>query len=203
MKLTLENVAVIDKILLKKYGLIYRDIRLELLDHLVSELELMEGSFEEKISEFMDSEKDFIQKTNTLLTQQYSKNGLQQVAKAVFSLKFILLYVMTTLVFSYLVSVNGKDWFLTYFDILPIVIPAPLSLIELYSLCTSNRRLYTFSLVGSFNMIFMIYLFLFIHLVRKAEDLYAIAVFSFFMTLSLTYYYSYWVAVKQHTKKLI
>jgi hypothetical protein len=40
-------------------------------------------------------------------------------------------------------------------------------------------------------------------LVRKADAIYAIAVFSFFMTLSLAYYYSYWIAVKQHTKKLI
>lgn len=203
MTLSKENIAVIDEILLKKHGLIYRDIRFEILDHLASELEISEGVFEEKVSDFMESKKEFIQKTNKLLTQVYSKNGLQQVAKTVFSLKFILLYVMATLAFSYLVSVNGKDWFLTYFDILPILIPAPLSLIELYSLCTSNRRLYTFSLAGSFNMIFMIYLFLFIHLVRKADDIYAVAVFSFFMTLSLTYYYSYWVAVKQYTKKLI
>ena len=202
MTLSKENIAVIDKILLKKYGLIYRDIRLEILDHLASELEISEGTFDEKISEFMESNKEFIQKTNQLLTQQYSKNGLQQVAKTVFSLPFVLLYAIASLAFYYGVSVYGKDW-LSYFDILPIVIPAPLSLIELYSLFTSKRRLYTFSLVGSFNMIFMIYLFLVIHLVRKADAIYAIAVFSFFMTLSLAYYYSYWIAVKQHTKKLI
>jgi hypothetical protein len=151
----------------------------------------------------MESNKEFIQKTNQLLTQQYSKNGLQQVAKTVFSLPFVLLYAIASLAFYYGVSVYGKDWFLSYFDILPIVIPAPLSLIELYTLFTSKRRLCTFSLVGSFNMIFMIYLFLVIHLVRKADAIYAIAVFSFFITLSLVYYYAYWIAVKQHTKKLI
>ena len=203
MTLSKENIAVIDKILLKKYGLIYRDIRLEILDHLASELEISEGTFDEKISEFMESNQEFIQKTNQLLTQQYSKNGLQQVAKTVFSLPFVLLCAIVTLAFYYLIAVHGKDWFLTYFDILPIVIPAPLSLIELYTLFTSKRRLCTFSLVGSFNMIFMIYLFLVIHLVRKADAIYAVAVFSFFMTLSLAYYYSYWIAVKQHTKKLI
>jgi hypothetical protein len=183
MQLSKENIAVIDKVLLKKYGLIYQDIRLELLDHLASELEIAEGSFDDKISEFMESKREFIQNTNQLLTRQYSKNGLQQVAKTVFSWTFVLLYALLTVAFFYLVSINGKDWFLTYCDILPIIIPAPLSLIELYSLCTSKRRLYTFSLVGSFNMIFMIYLFLFIHLVRKAEGVYALAVFSFFMTL--------------------
>lgn len=202
MMLSKENIAVIDKILLKKYGLIYRDIRLEILDHLASELEISEGTFDEKISEFMESKKEFIQKTTQLLTRQYSKSGREQVAKTVFSLPFILLYAIAVLAFYYGVSVYGKDWFLTYFDILPIVIPAPLSLIELYSLCTSKRRLYTFSLVGSFNMIFMMYLFLVIHLVRKADNIYAVAVFSFFFALSLMYYYSYWVA-KQHTKKLI
>jgi hypothetical protein len=203
MTLSKEKIALIDKILFKKHGLIYRDIRMEILDHLASELEISEDDFEDKITEFMESKKAFIRKTNQLLTQQYSKNGLQQVGKTIFSLQFILLYVMVTLVFYYWVTINGKDWFLTYFDILPIVIPAPLSLLELYSLCTSKRRLYTFSLVGSFNMIFMIYLFLVIHLVRKADDIYAVAVFSFFITLSLTYYHAYWIAVKQHTKKLI
>jgi hypothetical protein len=202
MVLSKENITVIDKILLKKHGLIYQDIRLEILDHLASELETSEGAFDEKISEFMTAKKDFIQKTNQQLTQQYSKNGLQQVTKTVFSLPFILLYVTAILAFYYLIAVHGKDWFLTYFDILPIVIPAPLSLIELYSLCTSKRRLYTFSLVGSFNMIFMTYLFLVIHLVRKADNIYAVAVFSFFFALSLMYYHAYWVA-KQHTKKLI
>ena len=97
MVLSKENIAVIDKILLKKHGLIYRDIRLEILDHLASELENSEGTFDEKIAEFMAAKKDFIQKTNQRLTQQYSKNGLQQVAKTVFSLPFILLYAIARL----------------------------------------------------------------------------------------------------------
>ena len=75
MKLTKENIALIDKMLIKKNGVIYIDIRLELLDHLATELEQMDGKFEEMFSDFFESKKDFINKMNIQLNKQSSKKG--------------------------------------------------------------------------------------------------------------------------------
>ena len=60
MKLTKENISLLDLMLVKRYGVIFRDIRLELLDHLATELEQMEGNFDEVFPDFIKCKKNFI-----------------------------------------------------------------------------------------------------------------------------------------------
>jgi hypothetical protein len=54
MKLSKENISQIDKALFKKFGVIYYDVRLEIVDHLASEIEQMEGDFEEILPVFFE-----------------------------------------------------------------------------------------------------------------------------------------------------
>ena len=201
MKLTKENISLLDLMLVKRYGVIFRDIRLELLDHLATELEQMEGNFDEVFPDFIKCKKNFIGKMNLQLNRQSSKNGVRQLVNSIFSLKFMFAYTIITIVTSYLVFQNGKEWFLEYFEFIPIIISAPISLVEFYTLISSKRNSYTISFVGITNFILLIYLF-FIPFIRKADDFYLTAIFSFFMTLSVTYYYFYFVSVKQLMTKI-
>ena len=201
MKLTKENISLLDSMLVKRYGVIFRDIRLELLDHLATELEQMEGTFDEVFPDFIKCKKNFIDKMNLQLNRQSSKNGVRQLENSIFSLKFMFAYTIITIVTSYLVFLNGKEWFLEYFEFIPIIISAPISLVEFYTLISSKRNSYTISFVGITNFILLIYLF-FIPVIRKADDFYFAAIFSFFMTLSVTYYYFYFVSVKQLMTKI-
>jgi len=203
MKLTKDNISLLEKTLIKKHGVIYLDLRLEIMDHLATELEQLEGDFEETFPNFIESKKEFIKKTYISLNRQSSRTGAKLLLKNIFSIKFILCFIVMTLCISKLVDINGKVWFLENFDFLPIIIPAPISLIMLYKMFSYKRKSFAISLLGITNSVFMFYLFLFIHLVRKADNFYWIPIFSFFISLSIIYYYMYFVYIKYKQKSIL
>jgi len=203
MKLTKDNISLLEKTLIKKHGVIYLDLRLEIMDHLATELEQLEGDFEEIFPNFIESKKEFIKKTYISLNRQSSRTGAKLLLKNIFSIKFILCFIVMTLCISKLVDINGKVWFLENFDFLPIIIPAPISLIMLYKMFSYKRKSFAISLLGITNSVFMFYLFLFIHLVRKADNFYWIPIFSFFISLSIIYYYMYFVYIKYKQKSIL
>ena len=90
---------------------------------------------------------------------------------------------------------------LEYFDIMPIVVPAPISIFLLYEIFSSKRKSYIVSFAGITNTILMIYLFIFIYIIRKADVFYCVGIFSFFMTLALAYYYIYFFSIRQYFKE--
>ena len=203
MKLTKDNISLLEKTLINKYGVIYLDIRLEIIDHLANELEQLEGDFEEIFPNFIESKKEFIKKTYISLNRQSSRTGAKLLLKNIFSIKFILCFIVMSLCISYLVNLKGKLWFLENFDVLPIILPIPITLVILLKMFSIKRKSFTGSLFGITNSVNLSYIFLFIHLVRKADNFYWIPVFSFFITLSIIYYYMYFIYLKQHHKSIL
>jgi hypothetical protein len=59
MKLTVENIKHIDNTLIKD-RINYIDLRIEIIDHISSELEILEGDFEVVFPKFYDEKKSFI-----------------------------------------------------------------------------------------------------------------------------------------------
>ncbi len=203
MKLTKDNISLLEKTLINKYALVYLDIRLEIMDHLANELEQLDGEFEEIFPNFIESKKEFINKTHISLNRQSSRTAAKLLLKNIFSIKFILCFILMTLCISYLVNRNGKVWFLENFDTLPIIITAPISLLVLFKMFSFKRKSFTISYFGITNSVFLTYLFLIIHLVRKADNFYWIPIFSFFITLSILYYYMYFVYIRQRRKSFL
>ena len=160
MKLTKENISQIDKALFKKFGVYYYDVRLEIVDHLASEIEQMEGDFEEILPVFLNNKSDFIKETNLQLNNAGSRRSKIVLFKNIFSIKYLLTFIIV-FSFSYnLISLKGKEWFLEYFDIMPIVVPAPISIFLLYEIFSSKGKSYILPLAGITNTILMIYLFI-------------------------------------------
>jgi hypothetical protein len=201
MKLSKENISQIDKALFKKFGVFYYDVRLEIVDHLASELEQMEGDFKEILPVFLNNKSHFIKETNLQLNNAGSRWSKIVLFKNIFSIKYLLTFIVVVF-FSYnLISLKGKEWFLEYFDIMPIVVPAPISIFLLYEIFSSKRKSYIVSFAGITNTILMIYLFIFIYIIRKADVFYCVGIFSFFMTLALAYYYIYFFSIRQYFKE--
>ncbi|MCX6172335.1 MAG: hypothetical protein NT048_05790 [Flavobacterium sp.] len=201
MKLSKENISQIDKALFKKFGVYYYDVRLEIVDHLASEIEQMEGDFEEILPVFLNKKSDFIKDTNLQLNNAGSRRSKIVLFKNIFSIKYLLTFIVVVF-FSYnLISLKGKEWFLEYFDIMPIVVPAPISIFLFYEIFSSKRKSYILPFAGITNTILMTYLFIFIHIIRKADNFYCVSIFSFFMTLAIVYYYIYFFSIRQHFKE--
>lgn len=201
MKLTKENISQIDKALFKKFGVIYYDVRLEIVDHLASEIEQMEGDFEEILPVFLNNKSDFIKETNLQLNNAGSRRSKIVLFKNIFSIKYLLTFIVV-FSFSYnLISLKGKEWFLEYFEFMPIILPAPISIFIFYEIFSSKRKSYIPPLAAITNTILMTYVFIFIHIIRKADNFYCVSIFSFFMTLALVYYYIYFFSIRQHFKE--
>lgn len=200
MKLTKENISFLDDILIKKHGVIFMDIRLEILDHLASQLEQMEGDFEEVFPNFIEKQKEFIYQTNLQLNKHLSKSSARLLFTTIFSFKFLQCYLILLFINFSIVSFKGKNWFLQYFDTLPIILPAPISILVLVTLFSSKRRSYSISFVSITNSVLLTYIFLFLYLIRRLDNLYSVVLFSFFLTLSIAYYYVYFFSVKHHSK---
>lgn len=203
MKLTKDNISLLEKTLINKYGVVYLDLRLEIMDHLANEMEQLEGDFEEIFPNFIESKKEFIKKTYHSLNRQSTKTGAKLLLKNIFSIKFILCFIVMMLCISHLVNIKGKLWFLENFDVLPIIIPIPIILLILIKIFSNKRKSFTGSLFGITNSVNLSYIFLFIHLVRKADNFYWIPIFSFFITLSIIEYYMYFVYIKHNQKSIL
>lgn len=203
MKLSKKNISLLENTLINKFGVVYLDIRIEILDHLAIELEEIHGEFEDIFPNFIESKKEFIKKTYISLNQQNSRTGAKLLLKNIFSIKFILCFIVMTLCVSQLVNIKGKLWFLENFDVLPIILPAPITFLILLKMFSIKRKSFTISFFGITNSVFMSYIFLFIHLVRKADNFYWIPIFSFFISLSIIYYYMYFVYIKYKQKSIL
>ena len=203
MKLTKDNISLLEKTLIKKHGVIYLDLRLEIMDHLATELEQLEGDFEEIFPNFIKSKKEFIKKTYISLNRQSSRTGAKLLLKNIFSIKSILCFIVMTLCISKLVDIKGKVWFLENFDVLPIILPAPITFLFLFKMFSIKRKSFSGSIFGIINSANLSYIFLFIHLVRKADNFYWIPIFSFFISLSIIYYYMYFVYIKHNQKSIL
>jgi len=101
MKLSKESISFLDQHLIKKHGVIFMDIRIEILDHLASLLEQTEGSFEAVIPDFMEKQKEFIYQTNLQLNQSHSKSSVRLLFTSIF--RYIFCYA--TLYFCLLIFV--------------------------------------------------------------------------------------------------
>lgn len=191
MKLTQDNIQQIDSVLYQKYGVLYYDVRLEILDHLASELEQEKGDFEMIFPTFIANKKDFIQQTNINLNRSNSVRKTKALFSSIFSLNFLIGYLLVTVVVGSLTSIYSKEWVLNNFDGLPMIIPAPISVVLLYIMFFSKRwkssEMMSLMLIN--NMLLLGYLFWFIHIVRKIDNVVWIPVFSFFITLSIAYYF--------------
>jgi hypothetical protein len=201
MKLSKENISQIDKALFKKFGVYYYDVRLEIVDHLASELEQMEGDFEENLPVFLNNKSDFIKETNLQLNNAGSRRSKIVLFKNIFSIKYLLTFIVVFSLSYNLISLKGKEWFLEYFEFMPIILPAPISIFLLYEIFSSKRKSYILPFAGITNTILMTYVFIFIHIIRKADNFYCVSIFSFFMTLALVYYYIYFFSIRQHFKE--
>ncbi len=204
MKLTKENIDQIDKTLYKKYGVLYIDIRTEILDHLASDLEQMKGNFENIFPDYLESKKDFIKKTNVELNRKTTQKGTKIFFSNIFSLKFLIGFGLMTTFIWFLDSMYSKEWVMNNFDTLPFVIPAPISIILLYIMFFSKQKRSSemLSLLSITNLFFFGYVLWFIHIVRKIDNsLFWIPFFSFFMTLSIAYYFFYFDSIKKHNQK--
>lgn len=142
MKLTKENIDQIDKTLYKKYGVLYIDIRTEILDHLASDLEQMKGNFENIFPDYLESKKDFIKKTNVELNRKTTQKGTKIFFSNIFSLKFLIGFGLMTTFIWFLDSMYSKEWVMNNFDTLPFVIPAPISIILLYIMFFQNKNVH-------------------------------------------------------------
>lgn len=98
MKLTQDNIQQIDSVLYQKYGVLYYDVRLEILDHLASELEQEKGEFEMIFPTFIENKKDFFQQTNINLNRSNSVRKTKALFSFIFSLNFLIGYLLVTVV---------------------------------------------------------------------------------------------------------
>jgi hypothetical protein len=90
---------------------------------------------------------------------------------------------------------------LEYLDIIPIILPTPITVIMLYNfLLSKNNSTDLSSLVGITNLIIVSYVFGGIYIIREVDMLW-IPIFSFYLTINLSYYFFYFSSKKRHEKK--
>ena len=202
MEVTPENIAVINQ-KLKNIPVVFLDLRYELIDHFVEELQQIDGDFETDFEVFFDSKKPMI---SELVMQSNKSTGIVGFGiffKQIFSWLFLLLYAVLTLVLYMVTQHFEKQWVMENFDVLPFVLPGPLSVVLLYQFFYKKkfvRRLV--SVMFSFNTVFMFYLMVGIHIVRKTESLFGLLFFSFFMTAALCYWIIFFQLRKENEKYL-
>lgn len=201
MKLTQQNIATINQSLLKS-GMSYLDIRIELIDHMASELEQMEGDFQDVFPDYFARKKEFIKSSNLSIAKEAIRKGYMHLFKKLISFTFVLGWIAITILIGYISGAGGKEWFLQNFDILPYAIPMPISFILIYKLLFSKNI--STDMVGVLfgaNFIFMFYMMTFTNMIRKMDNNLWILLFSFFMTLSIAYYFFYFESRTIHNRK--
>jgi hypothetical protein len=93
MKLTPENIKHIDNTLIKD-RINYIDLRIEIIDHISSELEILEGDFEVVFPKFYEEKKSFIRQMFVSHMKLDYKKGYKQLLNKLFSLSFFFLFLM-------------------------------------------------------------------------------------------------------------
>jgi hypothetical protein len=201
MKLTPENIKHIDNTLIKD-RINYIDLRIEIIDHISSELEILEGDFEVVFPKFYEEKKSFIRQMFVSHMKLDYKKGYKQLLNKLFSLSFFFLFLMINAIIIFLNHTKNKEFVLEYLDIIPIILPTPITIIMLYNfLLSKNNSTDLTSLVGITNLIIVSYVFGGIYIIREIDTLLWIPIFSFYLTINLSYYFFYFSSKKRHEKK--
>lgn len=197
MKLTKENIERINTALIKK-GVHYIDIRIEIIDHFASELERIEGDFEINFSILLQRKKEFMKQMLLNFQRVEMKNGFQNLIRNILSKRFLIVYFLTTLLIVLVFKNLGSDWILNKFELVPIIIPGPITLILLYkTFFSKSKSRDMIGLLSATNLILFSYIFAFLPIIRTSGSWTWILVFSFFIVLSFFYYIFYFEARKE------
>lgn len=201
MKLTRENIDQINDVLIKDI-IHYIDLRIEIIDHLSSELEEIEGDFDTVFPEFYMEKKAFVKEMFISHMKADYKKGYKRLLKKIFSWQFLLLFLAVNFFIFVVFQYNDKVWLLDNFDIMPIVLPLPITAIMLYNfLFSKNKSTDLTSLLGVTNLLIMTYVFGGIYIVRKSEILVWLPMFSFYISINIAYYFFYFSSKKKHKQK--
>ena len=201
MKLTRENIKHIDNILIKD-RINYIDLRIEMIDHISSELEMLEGDFNVIFPKFYEEKKSFIRQMFVNHMKLDYKKGYKQLVKKLFSLSFLFLFLITNAFIAYLDHIKDKEFVLDYLDIIPIILPAPITMILLYNLLFSkNNSTDLTSLNGFTSLVIVSYIFGGVFIIREINTFLWISLFSFYLTINFAYYFFYFSSKKLHKSK--
>ena len=201
MKLTKENIEVINATLIKK-GVHYIDIRIEIIDHFASELEKMDGDFETNFPLLLDNSKDFVKQMQLSFQKLELSNGFRNLFRNIFSKRFLIAYFFFVLFIFLVVNNVGSDRFLYDLELIPILLPGPITLILLYTTFASKSKSRDLiGLLSATNLILFSYIFIFLPIIRSGSLWTWIPVFSFFMVLSFFYYIFYFESKKEYKSK--
>lgn len=201
MKLTKDNIDVMNTVLIGN-GIHYIDLRSEIIDHLCSELEVVDDSFQNVFSMFFEKNKKFIQIAMNSHRKAESRKGLRKLTRKITSRGFILLFLGINFLVFIVHLYFSKEWLLDNFDVVPIILPGPITAILLYTLLFSKIKSSDLvSLIAVANLVLMSYVFGFLTLIRTIESLFWIPFFSFYVSLAIAYYYFYFESRKIHQIK--
>ena len=201
MKLTKENIEVINATLIKK-GVHYIAIRIEIIDHFASELEKMDGDFETNFPILFDNKKDFMKQMQLSFQRVEMRKGFQNLFRNIVSKRFLISYFLTVLLIALLIKNSANDWILSNFEYIPMILPGPITLILLYNTFFSKSKSRDLiGLLSATNLILFSYIFVFLPIIRTASPMTCIPIFSFFILLSFFYYIFYFESKKEHKSK--
>ncbi|RZK11216.1 MAG: hypothetical protein EOO46_07560 [Flavobacterium sp.] len=201
MKLIEENIEEINTVLIKNH-VHYIDLRIEIIDHLCSELETLEEPFETFFPAFFESKKEIVQSMKQSHIKTQSRKGIKRLMKNIFSKQFLLLFFGINFLVFFGQHYFNKEWLLYNFDIIPIILPAPISAILLYNLLVSkNKSTDLIGLTAITNLFLMSYIMVSIYLIRSIEIWVWIPIFAFYISLAIAYYYFYFESRKLHQRR--
>jgi hypothetical protein len=201
MKLTKENIKKIDNTLILD-RINYIDLRIEMIDHISSELEMLEGDFNVIFPKFYEEKKSFIRQMFVSHMKSHYKKGYKQLVKKLFSLSFFFLFLITNAFIAFLDHIKNKEFVLEYLDIIPIILPAPITMILLYNfLFSKNNSTDLTSLNGFTNLVIVSYIFGGVYIIREVNSFLWIPLFSFYLTINFAYYFFYFSSKKIHESK--
>jgi hypothetical protein len=201
MKLTKQNIDTINQALIKDY-IHYIDLRIEIIDHLSTELEQMDGDFDAVFPTFYAERKELVRQMFKSHMKSDSKKGYTLLMKNLFKWQFLGLVIVIICVVFAGFTAFGKEQFLEYFDIVPILLPIPITAIMLYTfLFSKNKSTDLTGLLGITNLVIVTYIFGGIYLVRKADLFVWLPLFSFYIAINIAYYFFYFSSKKKHKLK--
>lgn len=201
MKISKENIEEVNTILIKN-NVHYIDLRIEIIDHLCSELETMEGRFETVFPDFFESKKQIVQQMLRSHIKTGTRKGIKMLVQKLMSRRFLVFFLILNCIILLGNQYFDKNWILQNFDIWPIIISSPISFVLLYNvLLSKNKSTDLIELLAITNIILISYLFGIIYFIRNTDSFIWIPLFSFFITLSIAYYFFYFESKRLHQMK--
>jgi hypothetical protein len=201
MKLTKENINHINEVLIKD-KVHYIDLRIEIIDHLSSELEEIDGDFDAVFPDYYLGKKDFVKQMFLSHLKSDTVKGYKLLLHKIVSWQFLGLFVCIFSIVYLAFTVFGKSWMLENFDIVPILLPVPITAIMLYTfLFSKNKSTDLTSLLGVTNLVIVTYIFGGIYLIRSATEIIWLPLFSFYLAINVAYYFFYFYSKKKHKQK--